>query len=92
MTQQLCPLCGKNFHLGACEKSPGVGGIQVTDVQRLALKGGDRLIARVDRAQMSTEEAAQVREMLRARLQLDESIQIVVVTREWSFTVVGGDA
>ena len=62
--------------------------MQVTDVQRFTLHPGDRLIARVNRDWLDQQEARIVRERIREQLELPVNVPILVVTRDWDFTVV----
>jgi hypothetical protein len=80
--KELCPACGKEL--------PRVVGIQIADIQVLAVKPGDRLVAKVNRDWITPEEGEIVKARIRTGLQLDESVPVVVVTREWEFSVERG--
>lgn len=61
--------------------------LKITEVQRLSIKEGDRLIARVNRDYLDEVEARTIRERLRVALQLPEHMPILVVTHDWEFSV-----
>lgn len=68
---------------GPCPREP----LKITEVQRLSIKEGDRLIARVNRDYLDEQEGRMIRERLREALELPEHMPILVVTHDWEFTV-----
>jgi len=65
------------------------GDLRITEVQRMKIKPGDRLIAYTDRAVVSEEEAHQMAQRLRLALQMPD-LPIVIATREWEFVIAAG--
>ena len=61
---------------------------KVTEIVRWSYQPGDRLIARVARATVTSEQAAEVAARIRAALQLPSSAPIAIATEEWTFEVV----
>ena len=62
---------------------------EITEVQRLTLKPGDRLIVRVpDRIDAAT--AARMLEVIRGRLGLPDDARIMILDRDMSMEVVEG--
>jgi hypothetical protein len=61
---------------------------EITEIQRWQVKPGDRLLAYVNRDEVSQEEARVIVDRLRATLKLPD-LPIVIVTREWDFAVMG---
>jgi hypothetical protein len=62
---------------------------EVTDVQRLTVKPGDRLIVRTD-AKLDEATAARMLEVVRARLGLPDDVRIMILDRGMSVEVVEG--
>jgi hypothetical protein len=62
---------------------------EITEVQRLTLKPGDRLVIRADEV-LSAETAARLTEMARARLSLPADAPVFVLGRGMSLEVVEG--
>jgi hypothetical protein len=97
----LCPLCGAELDdqricLGTRRDHPHApamfagGDPKITEVQRLEIKPGDRLIVHVDRDSIDPHTAAIVKERLRKALNLPAYMPIVIVTREWRFETEPG--
>jgi hypothetical protein len=96
----LCPLCGAELDdqricLGTRRDHPHApamfagGDPKITEVQRLEIKPGDRLIVHVgERDRIDVETAAHIRTRLRAALQLPGDMPIAIVTEGWQFEVV----
>lgn len=60
---------------------------EITDVQRLILKPGDRLIVRTG-AKLDTATAARMLEVVRARLGLPDDVRVVILDSGMSMEVV----
>lgn len=63
---------------------------EITEVQRLTLKPGDRLIVRTDE-KLSDQVAAALRERLHAWLGLPDDVRVLILDRGVSIEVVEGD-
>lgn len=75
----LCPHCGK-------EGLP----LDITEIRRLEIGPGDRLVIQVDRDSLTPEEVQMVSHRVRKALGLDDSISIVLTTRDYYFEVERG--
>ncbi len=64
---------------------------EITEVQRLVLKPGDRLVIRADEV-LSAATAARLTEMARERLNLDADVPVFVLGQGMSLEVVEGIA
>lgn len=62
--------------------------IEITDVQRLALKPGDRIIVRVPQ-RLDDSQAAYVAERVRAILRLPDDVPLVVLPGGMTLEVAG---
>ena len=62
---------------------------EITEVQRLTLKPGDRLVIRSDEV-LSAETAARLTEIARARLGLDADVPVFVLGQGMILEVVEG--
>jgi len=63
--------------------------IEITDVQRLTVKSGDRLIVRVP-VKLDAATAARMLEVVRARLDLPDDVLVVILDGGMSVEVVEG--
>jgi hypothetical protein len=64
--------------------------VQVTGLQVLTIRPGDRLVAYVDRDSIDARTAAEVKKRLREALDLPASMPIVIASREWRFETEPG--
>jgi hypothetical protein len=62
---------------------------EITEVQRLTIKPGDRLVIRADQV-LTAESASRLTQMARARLQLPEDVPVFVLGLGMSLEVVEG--
>lgn len=62
---------------------------EITEVQRLTLKPGDRLIVRTD-GKLRAAQAADMLERFRARLGVPDDVQVVILDNGMSAEVVEG--
>ena len=62
---------------------------EITDVQRLVLKPGDRLVIRAGQV-LTAQQAADLTQMARARLQLPEDAPVFVLGQGMNLEVVEG--
>ena len=62
---------------------------EITEVQRLTVKPGDRLIIRTD-AKLRADTAAHLLEVVRARLGLPDDVRVVILDSGMSAEVVEG--
>jgi hypothetical protein len=63
--------------------------IEITDIQRLTLKPGDRLIVRAP-GKLSAQTAARVHEIVRVHLDLPDDVRLVVLDQGMSVEVAEG--
>jgi hypothetical protein len=63
--------------------------VEITEVQRLTLKPGDRLVVRTDE-KLTTEQHYQVRAVIRAHLEIPDDVPLVILPRGMSVEVVEG--
>jgi hypothetical protein len=63
---------------------------EITDIQRLALKPGDRLIVRTDE-KLSDQTAAALRTRLHSWLGIPDDVRILILDRGVSIEVIEGD-
>jgi len=63
--------------------------LEITDVQRLTVKPGDRLIVRVP-AKLDAATAARLLEVVRARLDLPDDVLVVILDGGMSVEVAEG--
>lgn len=79
------PVCDGLHPPGPCTES--MEPLKITEVQRLRIKEGDRLIVRVNRNYLDEHEGRIVRERIRDALALAEHMPILVTTQDWEFTL-----
>ena len=82
------PYCAGLHPPGPC---PDPESLLITEVQRLTVGDGDSLVVRTNREYLDEAEAREIRERIRAYLQMPEHAPILVVPRDWEFTIVAGD-
>jgi hypothetical protein len=63
--------------------------VEITEVQRLTLKPGDRLVVRTDE-RLDAATGARLREVLRARLGIPDDVPFAILDRGMSLEVVEG--
>jgi len=63
--------------------------VEITEVQRLTVKPGDRLIVRVP-GRLRADEAVRLREMLRFRLGIPDDVPFAILDSGMSVEVVEG--
>lgn len=62
---------------------------EITEVQRLALKPGDRIVIRADQV-LTAQQAAELTQMARVRLRLPKDAPVFVLGKGMSLEVVEG--
>ena len=75
------------FHPGPVDLSTGASLPGITEVQRLTLKPGDRLVIRTD-AKLSDQAAVHLLERVRVRLGLPGDVRVVILDSGMSIEVV----
>jgi ASC-1-like (ASCH) protein len=63
--------------------------VEITDVRRLTLKPGDRLVVRTDE-KLADVVAARLYEVIRARLSIPDDVPVMILDRGMSAEVVEG--
>jgi hypothetical protein len=64
---------------------------KITEISRLVIQSGDRIVVRVD-SDLTEAQAADLKERIERRLELPDSVRLIVVPRSLEFQVVAGDA
>ena len=63
---------------------------EITEIKRLEIRPGDRLILRTSGYEVGQEEAAEIRHRVRATLGLPAEMPILVLGSNWDAEVLGG--
>ena len=77
------------LHPGPINLSTGASLPEITEIRRLTVKPGDRLIVRTD-AKLDAATAARMLEQVRARLGLPDDVRVVILDSGMSVEVVEG--
>lgn len=60
---------------------------EITEISRLAIQPGDRIIVRVD-SRLTEAQAFDIKERIVRRLELPDSVRLIVVPRNMEFQIV----
>ncbi len=62
---------------------------EITEIKRLDIRPGDRLVLRTSDHVITPEQAAELRKRVATALLLPEDIPVVVIGAEWDVEVIG---
>jgi hypothetical protein len=64
---------------------------EITEISRLVIQSGDRIVVRVD-ADLTDQQASWIKERIQDRLELPDGVRLIVVPRSMEFQVVAEEA